>query len=381
MSAASKSKSIDQHKLDEIFGILDKLTGDELHKKYAEFAKQYPGIMLGGKPADEVDPEDEEKPIPAMEVPHEGRVKDWGATQDPSSWKVEKTKDTKWGQFKVTDGKNNVADGFGTEDSAKYFIEYYQKTKTVPTDNEGTKPNVPDPDPSTNDDNEKPTPSTGFPIPTGYKPIGGISTKFDWWGRHETNYKSGGKGPSERWDNDELGKALNALSGYEFNLGTRHGKRGSDNIDLKFRSNHHNSKSGGWLIPFIDWEEDGSDGSAGVGKEYPHSTTSHLDFNVQGKGVKVKNIKDGNWHGFLGACFNDKNGVPTVYLWYAENPTGKFSDYRLLGISKDTGMKPGPVADKIDIKGGKPQSLQIRMDEVPDAKIRNAFAVEIQAPE
>ena len=43
-------------------------------------------------------------------------------------------------------------------------------------------------------------------------------------------------------------------------------------------------------------------------------------------------------------------------------------------------MKPGPVADKIDIKGGKDESLQIRMDEMPDAQINNAFATEIEQP-
>ena len=336
--------------------------------------------MLGGKPAEELDPEDTEPKIPPLPVPSEGRVKNWGANQDPKDWEVRPSKDKKYGNFKVTDGKGkNVADMFTTEDNAKAFIEYYIATHTVPTDNQGTKPDVPDTDPS-NDENQSPSVTTGFPIPIIYKLRGKVNTSFKWWGRHETNYSSGGSGPSERWDNDEVPKALNVVSGYEFNLGTKHGKRGSDNIDLKFRSNHHNDKSGGWLIPFIEWEEDGSDGGAGVGKEHPHSTTSHLDFNVQGKGVKIKNIKDGNWHGLLAVCYNDKSGVPTVKLWYNEGATGRFQDYVLLGVSKDTGMKPGPVADKIDIKGGKDQSLQIRMDEVPDTQIRNAFAVEIEQP-
>ena len=53
----------------------------------------------------------------------------------------------------------------------------------------------------------------------------------------------------------------------------------------------------------------------------------------------------------------------------------------LLGVSKDTGnMRPGPILDVIGKTGSKNQSLQIRMDEVPEARIRNAFAVEVEPP-
>jgi hypothetical protein len=69
-------------------------------------------------------------------------------------------------------------------------------------------------------------------------------------------------------------------------------------------------------------------------------------------------------------------------LWYNEKATGKIEDYRYLGKSKDTGnMKPGPVCSKVAQQGGGKQSLQIRMDEVPDAKVRNAFATEIIPPD
>jgi hypothetical protein len=95
----------------------------------------------------------------------------------------------------------------------------------------------------------------------------------------------------------------------------------------------------------------------------------------------VENIRDGEWHGFLAACFNDADDVPTVMLWYNEGATGKMEDYVLLGISKDTGnMTPGPVLTQIAQLGGGEQILQIRMDEVPESQIRNAFAVAILPP-
>jgi hypothetical protein len=43
-------------------------------------------------------------------------------------------------------------------------------------------------------------------------------------------------------------------------------------------------------------------------------------------------------------------------------------------------MIPGPILDVIGKMGSENQSLQIRMDEVPDAQIRNAFAVEVEPP-
>ena len=64
-----------------------------------------------------------------------------------------------------------------------------------------------------------------------------------------------------------------------------------------------------------------------------------------------------------------------------KDASNKFEDYVYMGMSRDTGnMSPGPVLTKIGMKGAKLQRLQIRMDEVPDAKIRNAFAVEIEPP-
>jgi len=64
-----------------------------------------------------------------------------------------------------------------------------------------------------------------------------------------------------------------------------------------------------------------------------------------------------------------------MMAWFNSKGTNKIEDYQYLGKSKDTGnMKPGPVCTKIAQKGGGKQSLQVRMDEVPDAKITNAFA-------
>lgn len=386
----SKGKDIPDHdpELQKVWEELDQLSGDELRRKYAEFAKQFPQQMLGGKPADEIDI----KPprIPHMEVPDEGRVKEWGANPAPRTWKVVEMKNKgPKGQilYKVVDDKDiNVADNFTSIEKAGYFIKYYIETHAVPSDKPGTKPDVPD----EAVEGEEPEPPAGeqpaggeytFPIPQGFTPVGEFSTAFKHWGRHETNYASGGAGPSERWDNIELPDIVNLVSGYEFIIGPEHGKRGSDNVDLKTHANGHNDKCGGWLIAWISWEEDGSDGEAGWSKEFPHPVTSHLKFNVEGADVKVKNIKDGKKHGFLMAKFLDAKKVPTIMLWYNELGTGKIEDYVYLGKAKDDGTaKPGPVFDVIGKKGVKKQSLQVRIDEIPNARIMSAFAVEVQPP-
>jgi hypothetical protein len=220
---------------------------------------------------------------------------------------------------------------------------------------------------------------TGLPIPTGFTIVGKVQLQlFKHWGRHETNYASGGSGPSERWDLSALPSALNVLAGYEVNLGVKAGKRGVDNFDLKFRGSNHDDSNGGWYIPSIEWP-----GKGQIGKEYPHPKTTHLKLQEEANG-NVGNMKGDFWVGFLAACFNDAKGVPTVMLWAkpAGKTTNTFADYVYMGKSKDTGnMKPGPVLTEIGMKGSKKQVLQIRMDEVPDAKIRNAFAVEIKSPE
>jgi hypothetical protein len=43
-------------------------------------------------------------------------------------------------------------------------------------------------------------------------------------------------------------------------------------------------------------------------------------------------------------------------------------------------MKPGPQFIQIGEQGKKTQQLQIRIDEIPNAKIMNAFAVEVRPP-
>jgi hypothetical protein len=367
---------------DKVWEELEKLSGAELKKRYTELAKQFPYLLLGGKPGDETDP-DEEPPLEPMPVPTEGRVKDWGADTEADNWVAVKMRDDP-NLWKVVDkaGKN-VADNFTKEETAKYFIEYYQKTNTIPTDNPGTKPPVPDTPPPDEPDTTQPPPteSKGFPIPSGFTTIGEISTAFKFWGRTETNYASGGAGPSLRWDNTELPNALNILTGYEYQIGPEHGKRGDDNIGLKIRAANHNDANGGWYIPYVDWHADGSPAEAGCGKEIPHPSTSHVKFNIDGKDAKVANIKDGKKHGLLCAVFNDAAGVPTIMMWHSQTPNGNISSYEYIGKSKDTGnIKPGVPFTAIGTKGKKSQQLQIRIDEIPNAKIMNAFAVEIRPP-
>jgi hypothetical protein len=241
-----------------------------------------------------------------------------------------------------------------------------------------------DPDPTGAPSPESPPPGpvdpTGLPIPTGFKTKGeALIQKFVHWGRHETNYASGGSGPSERWDNKSLPKTLNVLAGYEVNLGEKKGKRGEDNFDMKFRGANHSDSNCGWYIPSIEWG-----GTGKIGKECPHPDTEHLDIQEVEKD-NVGNMKGDFWVGYMACCFNDTKGVPTMMLW--AKPKGKdnsntFADYIYMGKSKDTGnMKPGKPLTKIGMKGSTDQSLQIRMDEVPDAKIRNAWAIEIEPPE
>lgn len=230
-----------------------------------------------------------------------------------------------------------------------------------------------------------PLPPSGdakYPIPAGFKVEGDPSLAFKFWGRTTTNYNSGGAGPSLRWDCTGI-QSENVLAGYTFNLGTKHGKRGDDNIDLKCRGDSHSDGKGGWYIPWISWHGDGKSGEYGAGKEYPHPETTHDKFNIEDGKVDVGNIKDGKDHGFLVAVFNDKQGDPTMMAWFNKTGSNKIEDYEYLGKSKDKGdMKPGPVCKKIAQKGGGQQSLQVRMDEVPEAKIKNAFAYAIsETPE
>jgi hypothetical protein len=362
---------------EEISKAIYQLKGDELRQNYETFKKLFPKIFIVKEEEEGQQPDGEEKPKPP---PEDGFVKPggWGASRDPHTWKTAQMKDfeDKW---KVADDKGkNVATLSTSEQNAQEYIDYYVAVAdNVPKPEPGPEPE-PEPEP------EQPTGTGKYPVPPGFTPAGEFKTGFKHWGRHETNYASGGSGPSERWDCREVPEALNVVAGYEFNIGTEHGERGDDNVDLKFRGNSHNDKSGGWYIPYIEWHVDGSPAGCGIGKEFPHPKTSHLPFNLnvgEGPKAKVDNIGDGNWHGFLAACFNDGKGVPTIYLWYNKDATGKMEDYVLLGGSKDIGnMSPGPVCDVIDEKGNNPQSLQIRMDERPDAQIRNAFAVEVKPP-
>jgi NedA-like, galactose-binding domain len=217
-------------------------------------------------------------------------------------------------------------------------------------------------------------PQGQYPIPVGFEVDGNVSLGFKFWGRTTTNYASGGSGPSLRWDNTDI-QNVNVIAGYEVNLGTTHGKRGDDNIDLKCRGNSHSDGKGGWYLPFINWYVNHKASDSGCGKEYPHPSTTHSAWNVDDPKPDIGDLGDGQWHGFLVAVFNDKNGVPTMMAWYNKGATGKMVDYVYLGKSKDTGnMKPGPVCTKISQLGGGNQSLQIRIDERADAKVRNTFA-------
>jgi hypothetical protein len=106
---------------------------------------------------------------------------------------------------------------------------------------------------------------------------------------------------------------LNVLASYEVNLRVAIEKHRKGNFDLKFRGPIHNYGNGGWYIPSIDWSGEGK-----IGKEYPYSKTSYQKIQEVAQD-SVGNVKGDFWVGFLAACFNNRNGVPTIMLWCKPN--------------------------------------------------------------
>jgi hypothetical protein len=242
-----------------------------------------------------------------------------------------------------------------------------------------------------NDSTSTPTPSPQpagrFPVPTGFAKVGDFNTNFKFWGRYTTNYASGGSGPSQRWENTEMNK-LNMIAGYEFKIGPEHGTRGNDEVSLKFPRCETPGGERGVYDPNILWYTDGRDSLGRAGKEWPHPTTWLGSFNTDNPRPKIGNIKDGQWHGFLAAVYNDplNNDAVTMKLWYNPTASGLIQDYIYLGSSVDTAEKrisPGPIlAYDCDPTSGGTHPMQIRIDEIPQGslEVRNMFAAEVIPP-
>jgi hypothetical protein len=225
-------------------------------------------------------------------------------------------------------------------------------------------------------------------IPAGFKMLGAILGKFVHWGRYETGYNSGGEGPSQRWGNKEANK-LNMVAGFDYKIGPDHGKRGDDEVSLKFPRCITARGTRLVYIPSIEWFVDGRNAVGKGGKEHPHPDTNHDPFNKENPKPQVGNIKDGQWHSFLAACYNDpaNNNAITIKEWVNPKANGKWEDYIYLGCSIDgTGgktVKPGPPAPfSAEGHSGGTHEMQIRIDEIPrdQLQIRNPFAVEVVPP-
>jgi hypothetical protein len=232
-----------------------------------------------------------------------------------------------------------------------------------------------------------PQPAGEFAVPTGFSTVGDFNTNFKFWGRYTTNYASGGSGPSQRWDNPSMNK-LNMIAGFEFKIGPEHGTRGNDEVSLKFPRCVSPGGERGVYDPNILWYTDGRDSLGRAGKEWPHPSTWLGSFNTDNPRPQIGNIKDGKWHGFLAAVYNDplNNNAVTMKLWYSPTASGLIQDYIYLGSSVDTAAKrisPGPILPyKCDPTSGGTHPMQIRIDEIPQGslEVRNMYAAEVIPP-
>ena len=202
---------------------------------------------------------------------------------------------------------------------------------------------------------------------TIYAVTGETNDKFKWWGRHKTNYASGGSGPSERWNCDA--QYLNCEATLKFNIGKP--RKTDDNISIKFRGGSHDDENGGWIIVGVKFN-----GEAQFGKENPHPKTEHYNANEQ-QGEKIPGGIANKDVFFKGIIYNDNSGSPIAEAWYrlTENESWKF-----MGSFRDTGQKPGGVCDRIGIKGSNKQQIQVRADEAPDAKLLSATVAKLSEP-
>jgi hypothetical protein len=232
-----------------------------------------------------------------------------------------------------------------------------------------------------------------YPLPTGMVRKNEYSTNWIFWNRYTTNYSSGGSGPSLRWDNPDV-TWRDMVAGFEFRIGPTHGERGDDEVSLKFPRCSIPKGDRGVYLSEIKWFVTRANSIGQTGSEWPHPTTSHSKFNADNPNPYIGDIKDGRWHGFLAACYNDSQNSVVIKLWYNPTASGMFGDYVYLGSSIDSSdnILPIPTAryGSLGHSGGT-HPMGIRIDEVPASDydrlgenewanlgIRNMFACEIQ---
>src|SRR5262245_59921209 len=214
--------------------------------------------------------------------------------------------------------------------------------------------------------------------------VGSVRTDFDFWGRYETNYNSNGSGPSLRWDNTFCRRDM--IAGFEFQVGPQHGTHNpdSDSVGIKLPRCVSAGGERGDYIAGVTWYANGNNSTGFVGKELPHPTGSHNDFNVDDPNPTIGNAKNGVWHGVAAILFNNAQNNPEIRVYYNQNATGLASDYVYLGRSIDTGnISSGQRStamrfESCDNSGGA-HGVQIRIDEIPRevCHMRNPFVQEI----
>ena len=197
-----------------------------------------------------------------------------------------------------------------------------------------------------------------------YKGTGQTNGNFKDWGRQTANI--GGKAtPSRRWDSDA--QYLNCAVIFKMNIGKA---KKADNVDVKFRGGSHKDTNGGWYGIGVLFN-----GDASFVKEYPHPTTK--PYSADDKGTSLGSIESKDIA--LQCIMYNDGSTPVMEVW--GNAEGKTDSWTFIGRKKDIGnMSPGPILTQIGMKGEKKQSIQIRVDNCPDAKMLGATAYELVTP-
>jgi hypothetical protein len=268
------------------------------------------------------------------------------------------------------------------------------------------------------------------PIPNGFNrlDLSSDSEDFEHWGKYTTSYSSTGFiGTSQRWDNSKM-EALNMVAGFQFKIGPDaeliwkddpnevqpriYERRNPPTVlyfprAIQVGTNtvrgfdipiYHRGSYILGITSFVSITDDSRDhrippSEAKTNKEYPHPEYGQHNppFNKDKLYPPpiIDNIRDGKWHGFLAAVYNDpQTGWPMMKLWYNPRATHNMADYIYLGSSTDSPdipMDPGPplTHDVVGINNlfKIEHPLRIRIDNIPkdQLEIRDMYAVAVSS--
>jgi hypothetical protein len=270
------------------------------------------------------------------------------------------------------------------------------------------------------------------PIPPGFEVMGNFSNEFEHF-KETTGYDDGGWGGhnygfSNRWKNSNI-RSANIVCGFQFKIGPDPGWRWrrqpelsenkilgvveSGDVTLFFPRQHSINNNadfffrdrGNYLVALKWYNSIATE--AYLNKEYPHGSYGGMNhfpsephwFRSQpNPRPHLEQIRDGQWHSFLGVIYNDwyrrktyvtSGFFPTIGLWFSPIPTHNFNDFIFLGMGIDMeNMKPDPVLTYGVEDSGKllgdhilaEHPLQIRIDDVPtnQVEIRNVYAANVR---